>query len=97
MIETMTVVLSEDQGQFYAAGKNPGFLMVGSTRQAAIDKAIQAWDTHLRFNRKPPRGRISATSAPFVAESTTRKPNRFGGLPVKKLTPKEVLTLTVEV
>ena len=100
--------LGQSSGEYYVTmaptdGSTPSFMFVKRTRQDAIDAAIQGISTWLRHMAKtPPKSvfRVDKTEryiAPTNAQGQTKKPKKFGGIPIKQVTPNEVITVSVEV
>lgn len=100
MIEEIRFHITEAQGEFYATAKgNPAFALVESTRQRAIDAGISAWVQWLRQTKRvAPKGTpVVVKTEPYVDLIKPKRVQKFGGAPVRKLTPKETLTVQVEV
>lgn len=108
MRKQFQVHLGQTSGEYFVtAVPSPdhklGFYFVKRTRQDAIDAACQGISTYLRNVAKTaPKSAISIDkvqkyTGPVHEAERPKKVQKFGGVPIKKVTPAEVITVSVEV
>ena len=100
--------LGQQSGEYFVTGgpstaAAPSFYFVKRTRQEAIDAACQGIAGWLRLHKTPPKDhfRVDKTARfepePVVESTRPKKPQKFGGKLIKKVTPNETVTVSVEV
>lgn len=100
--------LGQSSGEYFVTaapgpGDQIGFYFVKRTRQDAIDAACQGISSFLRNVKKTsPKGpikveKVQKYTGPVHEAEKPRKVQKFGGIPIRKVTPSEIITVSVEV
>lgn len=99
--------LGQTGGEYFVTsegGKDvPGFFFVKRTRSDAITAATTGIGNWLRTVKgTAPKGAFAVEKTeryvkPVVEGAPPPRPKKFGGLPIKEVTPNEVITVGVEV
>lgn len=108
MHKQFTFYLSQSSGEWIATSMGetqnaPGFCFTQRSRQAAIDQACQGIATWMRNNKQTPKSKLivektAKYEAPAQIEGDRpKKVQKFGGIPIRKVTPSQVITVGVEV